>query len=89
MLKTILLSAAVAVASLATVPAFAQQPQPPQTKAPAPQTPLPTAGPGEKVCQHRFPDGTQRAWVCKQAEPCCAWDDIRYVKCGSPTFRCL
>lgn len=47
------------------------------------------AGKGEKVCRHKFPDGTPRVWVCKSDEPCCAWDEIRYVKCGSPTFRCL
>jgi len=47
------------------------------------------AGKGEKVCRHKFPDGTPKVWVCKSDDPCCAWDEIRYVKCGSPTFRCL
>ena len=49
----------------------------------------PKAGAGEKVCRHKFPDGTPRAWVCKKEEPCCAWDEIKYVKCGSTVFKCL
>lgn len=82
------LIAAIALAtSLFTATAATAQ-QAPQAKAPV-ATPIPKAGVGEKVCQHRFPDGVQRAWVCKQAEPCCAWDEIRYVKCGSPVLRCL
>lgn len=47
------------------------------------------AGPGEKVCRYKFPDGEKRAWVCKKAEPCCAWDAISYVKCGSTITGCL
>jgi len=48
------------------------------------------AGPGEKVCRYKFPDGEKRTWVCKKDEPCCAWDLIKYVKCGSPTvLNCL
>ena len=52
-------------------------------------TAVPKAGAGEKVCRHKFPDGTPKAWVCKTEEPCCAWDEIKYVKCGSTTFKCL
>lgn len=47
------------------------------------------AGPGEKVCRYKFPDGEKRAWVCKKEEPCCAWDLIKYTKCGSTVFNCL
>jgi hypothetical protein len=47
------------------------------------------AGPGEKVCRYKFPTGEKRAWVCKKEEPCCAWDLISYVKCGSTITGCL
>lgn len=49
----------------------------------------PKAGPGEKVCRYKFPTGEKRAWVCKKEEPCCAWDAITYVKCGSTITGCL
>lgn len=49
----------------------------------------PKAGPGEKVCRYKFPSGERRAWVCKKEEPCCAWDAINYVKCGSTITNCL
>jgi hypothetical protein len=75
-----------AATAFAAMPAAAQQ-APAAKKAAS--TPLPKAGPGEKVCRHKFPDGTPQAWVCKSAEPCCAWDEIKYVKCGSTTFKCL
>jgi hypothetical protein len=51
--------------------------------------PYAKAGPGEKVCRYKFPDGEKRAWVCKKEEPCCAWDAISYVKCGSTITGCL
>ena len=47
------------------------------------------AGKGEKVCRYRFPTGEKRVWVCKKEEPCCAWDLIKYVKCGSTITKCL
>ena len=50
---------------------------------------LPKAAAGEKVCRHTHPSGEKKAWVCKKEEPCCAWDEINYVKCGSVTFKCL
>jgi hypothetical protein len=77
---------ALALIAFAPLGASAQQTAP--KKAPA-ATALPKAGPGEKVCRHKFPDGTPQAWVCKSAEPCCAWDEIKYVKCGSTVFKCL
>lgn len=49
----------------------------------------PKAGKGEKVCKYKFPTGEKRAWVCKKEEPCCAWDAINYVKCGSTITGCL
>lgn len=47
------------------------------------------AGKGEKVCRYKFPSGERRSWICKQEEPCCAWDLISYVKCGSTITGCL
>jgi len=47
------------------------------------------AGKGEKVCRYRFSTGELRSWVCKKEEPCCAWDLISYVKCGSTITGCL
>lgn len=49
----------------------------------------PKAGKGEKVCRYKFPGGERRVWVCKKEEPCCAWDAIKYVKCGSTITGCL
>lgn len=49
----------------------------------------PKAGKDEKVCRYKFPTGEKRAWVCKKAEPCCAWDAINYTKCGSTITGCL
>ena len=58
------------------------------SKAPA-KTSTAKAGAGEKVCRYKFPTGEQRAWVCKKEQPCCAWDAITYVKCGSTITGCL
>lgn len=71
---------AVAFALSMSAPVMAQS----QTKAPVVK-----AGKGEKICRHTFPSGEKRAWVCKQEEPCCAWDLINYVKCGSTITKCL
>lgn len=78
--------AAVVFAMFAFLPADAQVA--PKKQAPAAQS-TPKAGPGEKVCRYTFPTGEKRAWVCKSEEPCCAWDAINYVKCGSTVFKCL
>lgn len=83
---TIAAVAAAAGLVLALPTVEAQQPAPAKKAA---ATPAPKAGPGEKVCRHKFPDGTPKAWVCKKEEPCCAWDEIKYVKCGSTVFKCL
>ncbi len=47
------------------------------------------AEPGMKTCNYKFPDGERRTWSCRKEEPCCAWDAIRYVKCGSTITNCL
>ena len=47
------------------------------------------AAPGMKTCNYRFPDGDRRTWTCRKEEPCCAWDAIKYVKCGSTVTNCL
>jgi len=62
----------------------------------AQQTPAPKqaavvkAGKGQRVCRVKLKyTGEIRTWVCKKEEPCCAWHEINYVKCGSTTFGCL
>ena len=47
------------------------------------------AEPGMKSCAYKFPDGERRSWSCRKEEPCCAWDAIKYVKCGSTVTNCL
>ena len=47
------------------------------------------AAPGMKTCNYKFPDGERRTWSCAAQEPCCAWDAIKYVKCGSTITNCL
>ena len=49
----------------------------------------PKAAKDEKVCSYRFSTGELRKWVCKKELPCCAWDAISYVKCGSTITGCL
>lgn len=70
--------------TLSAVPAGAQSKQSKVAKS----TTL-KAGKDEKVCNYRFPSGERRQWVCKKVEPCCAWDAISYVKCGSTITGCL
>jgi len=71
-----------AALTLSPVDLLAQQ-------APAKKPAAVKAGKGEKVCRYKFPSGERRAWVCKNEEPCCAWDAINYVKCGSTITGCL
>jgi hypothetical protein len=48
------------------------------------------AGKGEKVCRIRLKYSKElKIFVCKKDEPCCAWHEINYVKCGSPITGCL
>lgn len=81
-------AAALALTAVAGT-AFAQQSAPPAKAAKSAAASGPKAGPGEKVCRYKFPTGEKRAWVCKKEEPCCAWDAITYVKCGSTITGCL
>jgi hypothetical protein len=46
-------------------------------------------GAGMKVCKYKFPNGEKRSWTCEKAQPCCAWDQIQYTKCGSTITGCL
>jgi hypothetical protein len=85
-LTPLALAAALAFAPAAGI-AVAQDAKPP-AKAAA-KSSAPKAGPGQKVCRYKFPTGEQRSWVCAKAEPCCAWDAINYVKCGSTITGCL
>lgn len=78
-------------AGLALAP-VAPSAQEAKSKAPAQKAaaaPAVKAGKGEKVCRYRFQSGESRTWVCKKEEPCCAWDAISYVKCGSTITGCL
>jgi hypothetical protein len=59
------------------------------TKTAQKSVPTPKAGKDEKVCSYRFSTGELRKWVCKKELPCCAWDAISYVKCGSTITGCL
>ena len=47
------------------------------------------AGKDEKVCKYQFPGGEKTVWVCDKTVPCCAWDAISYVKCGTTFSGCL
>jgi len=48
------------------------------------------AGKGEKVCRIKMKySGEIKTFVCKKDEPCCAWHEINYVKCGSTITGCL
>ena len=82
------LAGLVLATSLILPPAvFAQEAKAPAKATKAASTPK--AGKDQKVCRYRFPDGEQRSWVCDKAQPCCAWDAIKYVKCGSTITNCL
>ena len=79
--------AALLCASLcSTGPLMAQDAAKPAAKAAAPAAKV---GAGKKVCNYKFPDGEKRSWVCDKEQPCCAWDLIKYVKCGSTVTNCL
>ena len=81
-MSRILAALAVALSlSLASTGVIAENAKAPAQKASTPK--VLKAGKGEKVCRYRFPNGEQKSWICKQEEPCCAWDLFSYVKCGS------
>jgi hypothetical protein len=70
-----------------TAPVLAQETTAPPAKS------VKAAGPkvskDQKLCRYRFPTGKQETWVCQKDQPCCAWDAINYVKCGSTITGCL
>ena len=77
------LSIGVGALALAPIGSFAQQT--PATKAASVK-----AGKGEKVCRIKMKySGEIKTFVCKKEEPCCAWHEINYVKCGSTVTGCL
>lgn len=80
------LAALVLAATLiAPTAVFAQDAQPKAKPAAAPKV-----GKNQKMCSHKFPgDAKSTTWVCDKEQPCCAWDAIRYVKCGSTITKCL
>jgi hypothetical protein len=79
------LAAAILALSIAAVPSGVSA-QDGKSKS---EAALPKVGKDEKLCQYRFPSGEKRSWVCKKEQPCCAWDLISYVKCGSTITGCL
>jgi invasion protein IalB len=83
------LAALAITAALVASPAVLAQDTkaPPAKSAKAKSTPK--VGKDQKLCRYRFPDGEQRSWVCQKEQPCCAWDAIKYVKCGSTITNCL
>lgn len=81
----LLAAAALSLTMLTPAAAIAQDAKAPAAKAAA----APKVGKDQKVCRHKFPDGKQTTWVCQKEQPCCAWDEIRYTKCGSTITRCL
>ena len=80
-----LLAAALGLSALAIAPigSLAQQ-------APAQKAGTVKAGKDEKVCRIKMKySGETKTFVCKKVEPCCAWHEINYVKCGSTVTGCL
>lgn len=84
-----LLATLVLAAAVLTPPAAIAQEAKAPAAPPKKSTAAPAVGKDQKVCRHRFPDGKNVTWVCQKEQPCCAWDEIRYVKCGSTITRCL
>jgi len=86
MIRTALLALSLAAGALALAPAGSLAQQPASKKAAA----AVKAGKGEKVCRIKMKySGETKTFVCKKEEPCCAWHEINYVKCGSTVTGCL
>ena len=85
------LASALALAALVATPVMtmAQDAGQKPGKTRGATAPTVSVGKDQKLCQYRFPDGEKRSWVCDKAQPCCAWDLIKYVKCGSTVTNCL
>jgi hypothetical protein len=88
MIRTVwLLAAALAIGALTFAPVGPLAQQAPAQKAAATTV---KAGKGEKVCRIKMKySGEIKSFVCKKEEPCCAWHEINYVKCGSTVTGCL
>ena len=88
-----LVAFALALAALTAPAAQAQDAKAPDNKAPAAKiqksSSAPKIGKDQKVCRYRFPTGKLETWVCAKEQPCCAWDAINYVKCGSTITGCF
>lgn len=84
-----IIAAAVISAMALTGSVVAQEAKAPAKVAAKATAAQPKAGPGQKVCRYKFPDGERRSWVCDKSVPCCAWDEIKYVKCGTTFSGCL
>lgn len=82
--------AALALTAAFVVPpaVLAQDAKAPPAKSSKAQS-TPKIAKDQKLCRYRFPDGERRTWVCQKEQPCCAWDAIKYVKCGSTITNCL
>ncbi|MFM1816644.1 MAG: hypothetical protein RLZ98_3339 [Pseudomonadota bacterium] len=90
MLKKIIAALVLAAFALASAPVVMEATVAAQsTQKSAKKASKPKVGKNQKLCQYRFPDGERRSWVCDKAVPCCAWDAIKYVKCGTTITGCL
>ena len=81
------LAAALSLTALLCAPAALMAQDAPKPKAAV--AAAAKVGKDQKLCQYKFPDGEKRSWVCDKEQPCCAWDAIKYVKCGSTITKCL
>lgn len=90
MLKKLIALAVVACFTVAVTPVFVgSDVQAQQSKKSKKYSKKVKAGKNQKVCRYKFPDGEKRTWVCDKAVPCCAWDAIKYVKCGTTWSGCF
>ena len=89
MLKSMIMAVAVAGFALSATPVVVQSDAVAQSKKKANKAKKPKVGKDQKMCRYKFPDGERRSWVCHKAVPCCAWDAIKYTKCGTTITGCL
>ena len=63
-----------------------------QSKAPVDASQISKLGKGKakyKRCSFKCSNGQVKKWKCEKSQPCCAWDAICYVKCGTAITGCL
>ena len=88
-MKRILAAALFAASLIAPTMSSAQEAKAPAAPATA-KASTPKLGKDQKVCRYKFPgDAKVTTWTCQKEQPCCAWDAIHYVKCGSTITNCL